>query len=147
MGLAIAFTLFATLAWGAGDVFARKAMFDASAEVVVIVVVAMVTVGLGLRGLATVGASAFGPESLTMLSLTALMGLFSWVTGNLLYFHGMRRAGVTLAAPILGAAPLFAIVLAVALGGERPAVLTLVGALAIVIGVVVIMTDRGRVLR
>ena len=144
MGLGIALALVATLCWGAGDVFARKAMFNASAEVVLLVTVAMVAAVLGIVGLAMEGADAFVASRTSFYALVALMGFLAYLTGNLFYFHGMRRAGVTVVAPVLGASPLFAILLAVVIGGEQPATATLVGAVAIFVGVGIIMSDRGR---
>lgn len=144
MGLGIALAIVATFAWGAGDVFARKAMFSERAETVLFVIVATVVVVLGVVGLVMEGASAFALERGSFYALTALMGLLAYVTGNLFYFHGMRKAGVTVAAPILGLAPLFAILLAVVLGGEQPNAGTIFGAFAIVTGVGIIMSDRGR---
>lgn len=147
MGVGILLAIVATLAWGAGDVFVRRAMFDVPAELVVVVVVGMVAVVLGVVAVSTEGLAAFGGIGLTTLGIVAVMGALIWVTGNLFYFHGLKRAGVTLAAPILGAGPLFAIALAVLFAGERPNLATLAGAAAIVIGVAVILTDRKRVLR
>ena len=147
MSLGILLAIVATLGWGAGDVFVRRAMFAVSPELVVVVVVGMVAAVLGIVAVSTEGVAAFGGVELAALGIIAVMGALAWVTGNLFYFHGLRRAGVTLAAPILGAAPLFAIALAVVFAGERPNLLTVVGAFVVVIGVAVILTDRNRVLR
>ena len=147
MGVGILLAIVAMLAWGAGDVFVRRAMFGASAELVLIVIIGMVAAALGVVIVSTGGLAAFGSIELAFIGIVAVMGALSWVTGNLFYFHGMRRAGVTLAAPILGTGPLFAIALAVVFAGERPNMATVAGALAIVIGVGVVLTDRNRVLR
>jgi drug/metabolite transporter (DMT)-like permease len=128
--LGIALTLIATVGWGAGDVFARKAMFGASAITVILE-----------------GPGAFGGNDLRFFGLVLIMGALTWVTGNLLYFHGMKRAGVIIAAPILGAAPLAAIALAVTFGGEKPNSWVLLGAVLIVTGVGILVTDRKRVLQ
>jgi drug/metabolite transporter (DMT)-like permease len=143
--LGVLLTMIAAASWGTGDVFARRAMFGAGAETVLIVMIAMVILTLGVVGIAVEGAGAFVPKDGMFLLLTAFMGLLTWVTGNLLYFHGMTRAGVVIAAPILGAAPLIAILFAVTLGGERPGPMTLVGSFAVVAGVAVLVTDRQRV--
>ena len=145
MELGILLTLVAALGWGSGDVFARKAMFGAPAELVLAVMVTMVVVALGIVGMILEGAGAFTSMDATFFALVALMGLLSWITGNLFYFHGMKRATVVIAAPILGVAPLISILLAVVFGGERPGAATVVGAFVIVIGVVVLVSDRNRV--
>ena len=147
MELGILLAIAAAFGWGAGDVFVRRAMFGAQPESVTVVVAGMVLLALAILVVATGGTGGFAVPSAAFVVATAAMGLLTWISGNLLYFHGMRRAGVVVVAPILGIAPLFAIALAVTLGGERPSVSTLVGALAIVTGVVVVLTDRGRVLR
>ena len=147
MEIGILLAIAAALAWGAGDVFARRAMFGARPEAVTVVVAGMVLLALGALGVVSAGAGAFAAPSVAFVGLTAAMGLLAWLGGNLLYFHGMQRAGVVVVAPLLGITPLFAIALAVTLGGERPSVATLAGALASVAGVVVVLTDRRRVLR
>ena len=143
----IALALVATVAWGAGDVFARRAMFDASPELVVVAVVGAVAAALGAGVLVGHGLAGFRVASLAFLGLVMCTGLLAWVTGNLFYFHALQRAGVTLAAPVLGASPLVAIALAVTVGGERPHLATRVGAGAIVAGVGLILTRREAVLR
>ena len=144
MELGIALTLLATVGWGAGDVFARKAMFGASAIVVLASMIALSALSLGIVGLILEGPVAFGEIGLRFLGLVLIMGALTWVTGNLLYFHGMKRAGIIIAAPILGAAPLFAITLAVVFGGEEPNAWVFVGAFSIVLGVGILMTGRDR---
>jgi drug/metabolite transporter (DMT)-like permease len=144
--LGIALTLIAAVGWGAGDVFARKAMFGASAATVLASMITLTIIALGIVGLLLEGPSAFAAIDLRFLILVAIMGGFTWVTGNLLYFHGMKRAGVIIAAPILGAAPLAAIGLAIVFGGEDPNAWVLLGAILIVLGVGILMTDRNRVL-
>jgi len=144
--LGIALTLVATVGWGAGDVFARKAMFGASATTVLASMITLTIIALGIVGLFLEGPSAFGAIDLRFLGVVAIMGSLTWVTGNLLYFHGMKRAGVTIAAPILGAAPLAAITLAIVFGGEDPNPWVLLGAVIIVLGIGILMTDRNRAL-
>ena len=147
MELGILLAIAAALGWGAGDVFVRRAMFDARPEAVTVVVAGMVLLALAVLVVVSSGLGALAPPSAGFVGLTAVMGLLTWLSGNLLYFHAMRRAGVVAVAPLLGIGPLFAIALAVTLGGERPSVSTLAGALAIVTGVIVVLTDRRRVVR
>lgn len=147
MALGLALALVAAMGWGAGDVFARKAMFNASATTVLASMIALTVLALGIAGVLIEGPAAFSNLGLRFFGLVCLMGLLTWVLGNLFNFHGMQRAGVVIAAPILGAAPLPAIVIAVTLGGERPNPLVLIGAASIVLGVTVLLTDRNRVLR
>ncbi len=147
MGLGILLAVVAAFGWGAGDVFVRRAMLGARPEAVTIVVAGMVLLALAALVAASSGVGALAAPDASFLALTAVMGLLTWLGGNLLYFHGMQRAGVVVVSPLLGIIPLFAIALAVTLGGERPSVPTLAGAAAIVTGVVVVLTDRRRVPR
>ena len=147
MELGIALTLVAAVGWGAGDVFARKALFNASETAVLASMIALTALSLGLVGLVLKGPGAFVGLGLRFFALAVVMGLLTWVLGNLMNFHAMQRAGVVITAPILGAVPLPAIFLAVTLGGERPDVWVIVGAITIVGGVIVLLTDRDRVLR
>ncbi len=146
MELGILLALFALVGWGAGDVFARKAMFGAKAEVVLVSMIALTVVALGTVTVVIEGVDAFSGRDALFFVLVAIMGALTWVTGNLLYFHGMQRAGVIIAAPILGAVPLVSIGLAVVFGGERPSAWVLVGAATVVLGVLILLTDRDRVL-
>ncbi len=147
MALGVALALIATVAFGAGDVLARKAINTLSPGAVLIVTVSASIVAVGVIGVVIVGFEPYFNQSATFYGLTALMGLLAYVSGNLFYFHALKRAGVTLAAPLIGAGPLFAILLAVVIGGERPNAMTLLGAFVIVLGVVVLVSERRRVTR
>ena len=125
----------------------RRAMFGARPEAVTVVVAGLVLLALAALVAVTAGTGGFAVPNVAFLAATAVMGLLTWLAGNLLYFHGMQRAGVVVVAPILGMIPIVSIALAVTLGGERPSVATLAGALAIVTGVAVVLTDRRRVAR
>ena len=147
MEIGVLLAIAAAFGWGAGDVFVRRAMFGARPEAVTVVVAGMVLLALAVLVVVTGGASGFAVPGTSFLAAVAVMGLLTWLSGNLLYFHGMQRAGVVVVSPILGMIPIFSIALAVTLGGERPSVATLAGALAIVTGVAVVLTDRRRVLQ
>ena len=146
MELGILLALIAMVGWGAGDVFARKAMFTVQAEVTLAFMIALTVAALGITTILLEGSAAFGGKDAIFFVQIAIMGALTWVMGNLLYFYGMQRAGVIIAAPILGAAPLVAITLAIVFGGERPSTLVLIGAATVVLGVLILLTDRNRVL-
>jgi O-acetylserine/cysteine efflux transporter len=145
--LGIVLALIATVGWGSGDVFARKAMFGASAVTVLASMIALSAISLAIVTLIREGAGAFTAVDLRFIGLVIVMAALTWVTGNLLYFHGMQRAGVIIAAPILGAAPLVAVALAVVFGGEEPNVWVFVGGALIILGVGILLTDRNRVVQ
>jgi len=146
MELGILLSLIAMVGWGAGDVFARKAMFTAQAEVTLAFMIALTVTALGITTILLEGFAALGGKDAIFFVQIAFMGALTWVMGNLFYFYGMQRAGVIIAAPILGAAPLVAITLAIVFGGERPSTLVLIGAATVVLGVLILLTDRNRVL-
>ena len=147
MGVVLVLSLLAALGWGTGDVFSRKAALYAPAGLVVIGMTALAAFGLGLGALVIHGPAVFVDGPWHFYALVALMGLTSYAGGQLFYLFGMQRAGVTITAPIIGAVPLIAVTLAVGFGGERPNAQTVVGAIVIVAGIMVVMTDRNRVLR
>lgn len=81
--------------------------------------------------------AAAGPLStlLTWKILPFLVaGLFAPGLARLFLFIGVVRIGVARSAPLAGTAPLFSVAIAIAFLGERPTWLTLLGALAIVVG-------------
>ena len=145
MGLGIALVLVATVAFGLGDVLARKALYTTAPGLVVVATAATVAVTLAVLVVSLEGVAVLTSQTAAFYGFTALMGFLASVTGQTLYFHGLHRVGITLAAPMLGAAPLFAIVLAVVIAGERPGIATVAGAVVIVLGVVVLVSERDRV--
>ncbi len=147
MSLGIPFALLAALGWGSGDVMFRRALANASVSVVLLVNALFVLVALGFTTLLIHGTGGFTIITQKIFGLVALMGVLAYLTGLMVFLQGMRRAGVTIAAPIIGAAPLASLFFAVTLGGERPGALTILGAFVIVSGVVVIVSERNRVQR
>ena len=147
MSLGIALALAATLGWGTGDVLARKAALHAPAGAVVVAMTGIVALVLAAVVAVTSGIGSLTVGPWWFYPLVIVMGLLSYLGGQALYLLGMQRAGVTLTAPIIGAVPLLTVAMAVAFGGERPSLPTLLGAGIIVTGILLVVTDRSRVLR
>ena len=145
MSVGVLFALLAALGWGSGDVMFRRALARASTSMVLLVNSFFVLFVLGLTTLVLHGTDGFSILTPRLFGLIALMGALAYLTGLMLFLQGIRRAGVTIAAPIIGAAPLVSLFLGVTLGGERPGALTVVGAFVIVAGIVVIVSERNRV--
>ena len=143
MGLALA--LLATLGWGAGDVLSRKAAFHAPAGLVALVMTVVATVTLLTVVIITGDLALVAGGDTRFYVLVAIMGALSYAGGQFVYLLGMQRAGITIAAPIVGAVPLITVFLAVVFGGERPGISTLIGAFIIVSGIMLVVTDRNRV--
>ena len=147
MLLGMTFALLAALSWGSSDVFARRAMAHMPISVLMVMSMVIILLGTGSLALLTSGVSAFTGLSPVFFGWVALMAVFGYITGVMLQFLGLRTAGVGLVAPIIGGAtPLFALLLAVTLGSERPSLATVAGALIIVTGIVLIVSDRKRVI-
>ena len=147
MGLGVVFALMAAIGWGSADVFARKAMQHIQASTLVVAMATLILITLAVAVVFTDGVRVLLGLPWYVYVLTGVMGFLAHVGGQLFYLWGIQRAGLTIAAPILGGMPLFAVFLGVVLGGERPNVPTLLGAFIIVGGIVLILTDRNRMVR
>ena len=71
-----------------------------------------------------------------------LLAFVNYPLGRTLNYASVRRIGAARAAPLFSSSPLWSIVLAVAFLGERPNVMIIAGTVAIVAGVVLIVTER-----
>ena len=69
-------------------------------------------------------------------------GLLNFHAGRLLNFTGVSLAGVSRSSPIVGATPLFALVLAVLLGGETVNAAIIAGTLAIIAGLALVLSQQ-----
>lgn len=85
-----------------------------------------------------------GVEALALdwnqFALLFLAGLASFVGGRLLNFVAVSKIGVARSSPVVGASPLFAVTLAILLLGETPNLTVAVGTVAIITGVVVVLS-------
>lgn len=85
---------------------------------------------------------AFSPTIRPIFSWTSwpfiLSGLFAPFFARMLLYRGVDRIGLARSGALLGAAPLFAVSLAVSIFKERPSFITIMGTFAIVIGVFIL---------
>jgi uncharacterized membrane protein len=91
MTLGIVFALMAALGWGAGDVFARRAldhMPSGLAMTLAMFVIVPTLVGLALL---VHGPSAFTGLPLVFYALAALGGALGYVSGQLLHLAAINR--------------------------------------------------------
>ncbi|MCZ6789869.1 MAG: DMT family transporter [Chloroflexi bacterium] len=72
----------------------------------------------------------------------ALLGLLNFPLGRYFNFTAVRLAGVARATPILSTSTLFAVLFAIIFIDETPTLLTLIGGLLIVGGVVLTVSER-----
>lgn len=131
--LGVGLAIVAATAWASSAVLARLGLEK-------IKVMHSVIISL-LAGDLLVGVAAFILEweairTLTIIGLAwmALAGLFQFPLGRIFNFTGMRYAGVSRAAPIIGAAPLIAAAFAIIFLGETLTIPLLIATLCIVIG-------------
>ena len=78
----------------------------------------------------------------TALALAFIVALLSYPIGRLLSFTGVRLVGISRSSTIVGAAPLFATALAVALTGESVSLPLLLGSASIIGGMTLILSQR-----
>ncbi|MCZ6614717.1 MAG: EamA family transporter [Chloroflexi bacterium] len=102
-----------------------------------------------LVGSVLIGSLAIPLHAREMLSLPvaallwiALLGLLNFPLGRYFNFKAVRLAGVARATPILSTSTLFAVLFAIIFIDETPTLLTLIGGLLIVGGVVSIVSER-----
>ncbi|MBI4340262.1 MAG: EamA family transporter [Chloroflexi bacterium] len=141
MALAIALALLAAASWGASAIFVRLGLQHMSSKTGTVVSLASGTLFIGAIALAVYGRDLFAFSAIALLWFTVL-GVINFPLGRLLNFSGVQLAGVSRSAPILASATLFSVGLGVLVGGEELSLLIALGTLAIVGGVVLIVTQR-----
>ena len=137
----VVLALIAAVGFGATAVFARMGVQHVAVgpgTLVSLTVSTIVTLAITV---------AFQPVDLVRITGTALVlafvvGLLSYPTGRLFSFTGVRLIGVSRSSTIVGAAPLFATAIAVALAGESVSLPLLLGSVSIVGGMALILSQR-----
>ncbi len=137
----VALALLAAFMWGIAGILVRVALVQLQPTTgTVISLFAGFTMTMGL-------AVAFHPEafaSLTvgLLASFAFYGLLNFPLGRFFNYSSIRLLGVSRATPIFSAAPLVSMILAVTLLGERLTLPLVIGALAVMAGVILIVSDQ-----
>ena len=92
---------------------------------------------------------AFALHSKEILALGGVVLLWLLVSaiinfplGRLLNYTGVRLVGVSRASPVVGASPLFALALAITIGGESINLPTLLGTFSIIGGLLLVLSQR-----
>jgi len=133
--------LSAALGFGSSAVFARVGLqhvHPTSGTLVSLIVGSVITMTLAL---------IFHFNEIFALSSFAfvwflLSGLINFPMGRLLNYTAVDLAGVNRATPIIGASPLFAMALALAIGGESINVPIFLGTVSIIGGLVLVLSQR-----
>lgn len=132
IGLAEILALSSSLTYSFTFIFLRQGLRSGSPLAGVLIM------GTIVGSLALVTAAARGTlqtSTLTPILWFALAGCVGQGMGQMASFTGIQRMGVSRSAPIQGSAPIWAILLAVLILGERPGLFVWVGAGCVVTGV------------
>ncbi|MDP6100495.1 MAG: EamA family transporter [Dehalococcoidia bacterium] len=139
--IGIGFSLLAALGFGSGAVLVRPALSHVSLPLGTFISVLSSLLFIGtIAALADV--SALLAVSWAALAWLAVLGLLSFGMGRLFYYQGIHRIGVARAAPIVGATPLVAAVLAVLVYQEAVSYFLALGVVSVVVGVVLILREQ-----
>lgn len=133
--------LTAALGFGGSAVFARlglQYMRSTTGTVISLLVGTAIMLTLAL---------ALHPDEIFALSGVVLLWLLlsaiiNFPMGRLLNYTSVRLAGVSRASPIVGSSPLFALALAVTIGGESVTIPTLLGTFSIIGGLFLVLSQR-----
>ncbi|MBT3351193.1 MAG: DMT family transporter [Nitrospinaceae bacterium] len=132
IGLAEILALSSSLTYSFTFIFLRQGLRSGSPLAGVLTMGAIVgSVGL----IAAASRGTLQTSTLTPILWFALAGCVGQGVGQMASFTGIQRMGVSRAAPIQGSAPIWAILLAVLILGEKPGLFVWVGAACVVTGV------------
>lgn len=139
--IGIALALISALGFGATAVFARLGVQYVAVGPGTLVSLTVSTIVTAAITVAFQSADLVAITG-TGLFLAFVVGLLSYPTGRLLSFTGVRLVGVARSSTIVGAAPLVATAIAVALAGESVTIPLLVGSVSIVGGMMLILSQQ-----
>ena len=139
--LGVVLGLSAALGFGSSAIFARlglQYMRSTSATLASLMVGTAITMVLAFA----LRSSEIVDLGLIAFAWFLLLGLITFPLGRLMNYTGVSMAGVSRAAPIVGASPIFATILAVTVGGETINLAMLMGTISIIAGLVFILSQR-----
>lgn len=140
MGVLLA--LLASVGWGASAVLARPGLQQVKpAQGTLISMVASFALVAGVTLL--LQREALARVSAWTVVWFALIGLLNFPMGRFFNYLGLSYIGVSRSTPVLASSPLFAMALAVVFTGETVTVPILIGTLALLVGLYLVMSDRG----
>jgi drug/metabolite transporter (DMT)-like permease len=134
------------LAWAAGSVYGRGARLPRDVRLSTAVQLLAGAVWLAAASAATGEWRAFSPERVTTASLAAMLYLivFGSVIAFTAYVWLLRVTTSSMVGTHAYVNPIVAVALGAALGGERITLLTIVSAITIVAGVVLVLIEHTR---
>lgn len=139
------------LLWGFQPILSKRGMNAGGSPLQASLVVVVVDTGLFWSALAVqsvlTGRELFPGLTLETLGLFLVAGLVGTALGRITAFAGVQRLGASVNSAALSTRPLFATMLAVGLISERVTLVTVVGVVVLVGGLVVLSTSKGGDLR
>ena len=139
VGVAVA--LLGAAFFGSAPLFARLGLQHMSTRTGVFLSIVVGTLIIGALAIPLHGTEILALP-LAALVWIIVLGVLNFPLGRYFAFTAVHMAGVARAMPVLSVAPLFAAVLAFVFIGETPTLLSLVGALSVVGGVILIISER-----
>ena len=138
--LGILFALSAAVGFGATAFFARLSVQHMRPTTGVIVSLVVGVVCTSIFMVVMEGSAALSLDW-TDFAIIFLAGCASFLGGRLLNFVSVSKIGVSRSAPVVGASPLFAVLLAILISSETPNLPVAVGTISIITGIVVVLSQ------
>lgn len=136
-------SLFAAFGWAAGSIFTRLGLQAGMRPVPGTLISLLFSfLAVVILGLFTDFTALFSVP-MSVLLMFGLVGILNFPLGRLFNFLSVGRLGVARATSVLGASPLFAMILGVIFLNEIPNAWVLAGAMMILAGISIIMSERG----
>jgi drug/metabolite transporter (DMT)-like permease len=139
--IAIALALTAAASWGFSAVLVRLGLRDMTTSLGTLI---SLVAGLLLTGVLVLvwQREELASVSLNAVLLFAVIGILNFPMGRFFNYLSMSHLGVARSTPLLASAPLFAVLLAVLVTGERLEVSTALGIALIFAGLYVTLSGR-----
>lgn len=137
--MAILLAILAAACFGIGGVFVRKGVHASNTYTGAIVNITVNSLVLLPFGIPYLFSIHFAPAALLIF---VLIGFFVPTISRFLAVAGIERIGVSRSQAVVATSPLFSILLAIGLLGERPSPLVLLGAFSIVAGLILLSQNR-----
>src|SRR3990172_10533880 len=131
--------ILAAACFGIGGVFVRKGVHASNTYTGAIVNITVNSLVLLPFGIPYLFSIHFAPAALLIF---VLIGFFVPTISRFLAVAGIERIGVSRSQAVVATSPLFSILLAIGLLGERPSPLILLGAFSIVAGLILLSQNR-----
>ena len=139
--MAIIFALMAATLWAITAIFVRLGLRHMPSSVGTLISLVVSFIVVFFIALVMDHKSLFSLPAVAFIWFAA-HGVVNFLGGRFLNFTGVSMAGATRASPFVALSPLFAMVLAMVVLKERPSGIVVMGTVAIVLGVILIVSER-----